>query len=113
MILKLLYTLIPTILIELAVLILLGEKKKRVLLSSVFVNILTNIPLNLYIRCVHNGWTDIIVGEIIVVIIETLWYFYFIKRWKKAFIYSFLCNATSFLIGFLFQLVMIYFKCTT
>jgi len=110
MLLKLLYTLIPTIIIELGVLLLLLEKRKKVLISSVFVNILTNIPLNLYVRCVNNGWTEIVVGEILVVIIEMVWYFFFIKEWKKAFVYSLLCNTISFLIGLFFQLIMIYFK---
>ena len=109
MVLKLLYTLIPTIIIELGVLLLLQEKRKKVLLSSVFVNILTNIPLNLYVRYVNNGWTEIIVGEILVFFIETVWYFLFIKEWKKAIVYSLLCNAISFLIGLFFQLIMIYY----
>ena len=106
--LKLLYTLIPTIVIELGVLLLLKEKRKKVLLSSIVINILTNIPLNLFLRCVSNGWTEIIIGELIVLVIETLWYLWFVKNLKHAFIYSFLCNAMSFLIGVLFQLIVIY-----
>lgn len=108
---ELLYTLIPTIVIELGVLLLLKEKRKKVLLSSVVINILTNVPLNIFLRLIDGyGWIEIIIGEIIVLIVETLWYWWFVKNFKKAFIYSFLCNAMSFLIGVLFQLIVIYLK---
>ena len=43
----LLIALVLTILIELGVLLLLGERQKRVLCSSVVVNVLTNVPLNI------------------------------------------------------------------
>ena len=50
--LQLLVSLIPTILIELGVLWFLLERRKIVLLSSIAVNVLTNIPLNLYVLLV-------------------------------------------------------------
>lgn len=43
----LLFALLPTIIIELAVLRFLRERRKKVLLGSVVMNILTNIPLNI------------------------------------------------------------------
>ncbi len=110
MVLNLLYALLPTIVIELAVLWLLGERRRKVLWASVIVNVLTNVPLNLYLRCVHNSWTEILVGELIVLVVETLWYFLFVKKWKMAFVYSLLCNAISFLIGVLYQLIIIFIK---
>ena len=103
-IIPLLYALLPTIVIEYAVLLLLGEKRKRVLWSSVVVNVLTNVPLNLYLLTVSDGLTDLIVGEVLVVVVETLWYLYFVKRWRQVFVYSLLCNMISFLTGVLFQL---------
>jgi len=109
-ILKLLYTLVPTILIELGVLLILAEKRKKVLWASVIINILTNVPLNLYLRLVHNSWTEIVIGELTVLIVETIWYFLFLREWKKAFVYSLLCNAISFLVGILFQMIVIYIK---
>ena len=105
MFLKLLYTLIPTILIELAVLWLLREKRRKVLLASVAINVLTNVPLNLYLA---SGIKEIIIGEVIVVVVETLWYLCFVKNLKQAFIYSLLCNAISFLLGVLVQLIDLY-----
>lgn len=104
-VLTLLIALVATILIEYGVLIMLGEKRRRVLLSSVVINILTNVPLNLYLLFVGNSWTAIAVGEVLVIVVEALWYFWFVREWQRAFVYSFLCNAISFLLGVLFQLI--------
>ncbi len=99
----LLEPLILTILIELGVLyLLLGEKRKKVLWASVIVNCLTNVPLNFILH--SNNWygtKEILIGELIVLIVETLWYFIFVRKWSEAFVYAFLCNAISFLIGLL------------
>ena len=96
----LLKPLVLTILFELAVLVLLlGEKRKKILWASVAVNCLTNVPLNLFLICISYGWKEIIIGEIIVFIVETLWYFMFTKEWKRSAAYSFFCNAISFLTG--------------
>ena len=95
----LLMALVPTILIEGGVLWLMGERRKKVLGASVVVNVLTNVPLNLYLIHVDGGMGSILAGELIVVVVETLWYLIFVKQLKQALIYSTLCNATSFLIG--------------
>ena len=107
--LQLALTCSATIVIELGVLLLLGEKRKRILLSSVVINILTNIPLNLYLIFVSGGATAIFTGELVVFVVETLWYYYFVRNIKLAAIYSALCNAISFLLGLLVQLVYAYF----
>ena len=101
--------LIMTIVIEYAVLLMLGERRRKVLLSSVVVNVLTNIPLNLYLLHVSHSLTTILVGELLVVLAETLWYYCFLKEWKRAFVYSILCNAVSFLSGLLIELLYIKF----
>ncbi len=99
--------LVATILIELGCLWLLGERRKTILGSSVVVNILTNIPLNAYLLLVGNGTVEMIIGELLVVLVETLWYYAFIRKIGQAFVYSVLCNAISFLIGVLFQLLLL------
>ncbi len=99
---------LATIIIELGVLLLLGERRKRVLWSSIAVNILTNIPLNLFLNFVTGGITAIFMGELVVFAVETLWYYLFVKNIKQAAIYSALCNAISFLIGLLVSLVYMY-----
>ena len=102
---QLLTALIPTILIELGVLWLLKEQRKKVLLSSIAVNVLTNVPLNLYVLLVNDSMGDILIGEVAVFLVEAVWYWCFTHRVKQAVIYSFLCNAISFLIGLLLQLL--------
>ena len=105
MLLVLLLTLVPTILIELGVLWLLLERRRRVLLSSVVVNVLTNVPLNIYFYYHQSTWGSLLFAELIVVVLETLWYRAFVGQWRRAFIYSLLCNGISFLLGLLVQLI--------
>ncbi len=100
----LLSTLVLTIVIELGVLWMLRERRADVLCSSVVVNILTNIPLNLFLIYVTSSWPAWLAGELLVLLVETLWYRYFVGEWRRAFVYSALCNAISFLIGMLVQL---------
>ena len=106
---SLLWTLLPTIVIELSVLWLLLERQADVLWSSVVVNILTNVPLNLYVTFVSGSVLTIFVGELLVFVVEMLWYWYFVGNWRQATVYSFLCNGISFLIGLLAQLVFLLF----
>lgn len=106
----LLLALISTVLIEFVVLLLLGERSRVVLGSSVFVNILTNIPLNLYVIYIDNSVLTIVLGELIVVVVEAFCYFLLLRNLSRAFIYSSLCNSISFLIGVLAQLLIVYFQ---
>ena len=103
----LLLALVPTIMIEFVVLLLLRERRRLVLGSSVVINILTNIPLNLYVVYVDSSVMTIIMGELLVVAVE---YYLFIRILSRAFIYSFLCNAISFLTGLLVQLLLAFFQ---
>jgi hypothetical protein len=105
----LLIALLLTILIELGVLLLMGEREGRILWASVVINVLTNVPLNSFLFFFTADDLTVIVGEIIVVVVEALWYYAFLKRWKKAIIYSVLCNAISFLSGLLLLLLLLTF----
>ena len=95
MLIRLLVPLVATIAIELAVLLFLGERRPKVLYGSVVINVLTNVPLNLYALYVGNGLSTVIVGE------------WLVKDWRQAFVYSVLCNAVSYLTGLLFELLYI------
>ena len=106
---RLLLTLVPTVAIELAVLWSLHEHRADVLCSSIVVNILTNIPLNLFLLYVSDSWSSLVVGELFVLMVEALWYRYFTDGWSRAFAYSALCNRISFFTGLLVQLVMLMF----
>lgn len=105
----LLIALVLTILIELGVLLLLGERQKRILWSSVMINVLTNVPLNLFLFIFGADYMAVIVGEIVVVVVEALWYYVFLRKWKKALVYSVLCNVISFLSGLLLLLLFMMF----
>ena len=100
---QLLIALTLTILIELGVLWLLMERRRKVLALSVVINVLTNVPLNLVVMHVGYSTMMVLIGELLVFIVEALWYLIFIRDVRKAFIYSLLCNAVSFLIGLLGQ----------
>ena len=104
---RLFLMLVSTVIIELGVLWMLRERRAYVLSSSVVVNILTNIPLNIFLFYVNSTWTAVLVGEMLVLIVETLWYRHFVGEWRRSFVYSFLCNAISFLIGLLIQLFIL------
>ena len=105
---QLLIALTLTILIELGVLWLLMERRRKVLALSVVINVLTNVPLNLVVMHVGYSTMTVLIGELIVFIVEALWYLIIIMDIRKALIYSLLCNAVSFLIGLLGQTVCTY-----
>ena len=67
--------LVLTILIELGVLLLMGERQRRILWLSVVVNVLTNVPLNLSLFYLEADDMTVIVGEFVVVVVEALWYY--------------------------------------
>ena len=98
-------TLTATIIIEYGVLLLLRERRKKVLWASVGINILTNVPLNLYLHYIDDGILALTTGELLVVVVETLCYLCLTKRMGLSFIYSLFCNAISFFTGLLFQLL--------
>ena len=98
---SLLATLLPTIVIELSVLWVLRERRTDVLCSAVVVNVLTNVPLNLFVTYVSHSLAVVVVAELTVVFVEALWYYYFVAHWRQALTYSFLCNGFSLLLGLL------------
>ena len=105
----LLMPLVATIVIELGVLLFLGERRRLVLIGSVVMNVLTNVPLNLFAFYVSDGWETLIVGEALVVLVEALCFKRLGCEWQMAWIYSLLCNAISFLFGELFVLIYLLF----
>jgi hypothetical protein len=101
--------LVLTILIELGVLLLMGERQRRILWLSVVVNMLTNVPLNLSLFYLEADDMTVIVGELVVVVVEALWYFAFLRKWKKAIAYSLFCNVISFLSGLVLLILFVTF----
>lgn len=98
--------LLLTISVEIGMLLLMGEKRKGLLMGAVAINILTNVPLNYFLLTFGTSTGRIVGGELLVLLVEALWYFAFTRGWRKAAIYSLICNATSFLVGILIQLII-------
>lgn len=111
MLMMLLIPLAATIVIELGALLFMGERRRKVLLASVAMNVLTNVSLNLFFIHVDERWNTLLAGEALVVLTEALCYRKLVGEWQQAWIYSLLCNAISFLAGEL--LVMIVFLFTS
>jgi hypothetical protein len=97
--------LLLTISVELGMLRLLGERRRKVFIGAVVLNILTNIPLNLILIWIGSSVTTLAIGELLVLLVETIGYYILVRNWKQSIIYSLLCNATSFLVGALIQLI--------
>ena len=100
--------LLLTIAVEVGMLKLMGERQKKVLIGAVAVNILTNVPLNYFLLTYGNSMSRFVVGELLVLMVEMLWYFCFVHQWRKAAFYSIICNATSLLVGILIQIIVNY-----
>lgn len=98
--------LLLTIAVELCILWLMGERRKRILWSAVAVNVLTNVPLNGFLLSCGNTPARFACGEVLVVIVEALWYYAFIRQWRRPASYSLLCNLTSLLVGILLQFLI-------
>lgn len=101
----LLYALIATIVIEVAVLLAIGEQRWQVLGMSLVMNVLTNLPLNIFLLShptLHTSLSAQILLECGVVAVESLLYLLVLHNGRKAFCYAMLCNAISYLIGLLY-----------
>ena len=103
----LLCALIPTIVMELCVLLFLRERRRRVLFGSVVINCATNIPLSTWAVMTYPTWSAIFVAELLVFLIEAGLYRLLGCRPRQALAYSFLCNSISFLVGLVVELTCI------
>ena len=94
-----------TIIIEWIVLRIMGENSKKILLYSMLINTATNLPLNIFVA--QAALSTQLTAELLIVLIEALLYCIVIKDIRKSFIYSTLCNATSYLTGILIELTIL------
>ena len=100
-----------TLIIEVFVLYLLKERRKRVYALCVGMNVITNISLNLigYYVIIDNLWLYalmVILLEAIIWILEGLGYFVEIKDKKRAILYTLVCNGMSFFLGTILQVLL-------
>lgn len=106
---QLAYPLVATIMIEALVLLLMGEKRWQVLAMSVLMNILTNVPLNLLALTFPLLQTSLpvqLAAELIVLILESTFFYLAVRNVRQALTYATLCNAISYLAGLLFTLLL-------
>lgn len=101
--------LLPTIVLEMGMLLFLRERRRKVLLGSVGINVMTNVPLSIWAISTYPTWTGILVAELLVFIIETGAYHLLVRDLRQAAMYSFLCNAVSFLTGLVVEYACIIF----
>ena len=76
----LLLALVPTIAIELGVLLFVRERRRKVLLASVVMNILTNIPLNFLMICLEGDDIVLFTAEAVVIVLEALGYMLVVRQ---------------------------------
>ena len=91
--------LILTIIVEAVVIYFIGLGTKKIIITSILANIISNPLLNLAINAYTFDFKEILLLEIIVVIFEALFFRLLIKEKLPFFTLSFIINATSFLIG--------------
>jgi len=99
--------LLPTIVIELAVLFFLRERRRRVLLGSVAINCSTNIPLTIWALATYPTWPQVIMAELLIWLTEAGLYRLLGCHTQQALAYAFLANAISFLTGLVVELACI------
>lgn len=100
---------ILTCLIEVIMLIILHEKNKKILLFSLVVNLITNVPLNIFINLynftsIFNYFVIVIGIELLIITIEWLLYTLVIKDCVKSIKYACILNLTSYLVGIVISL---------
>ncbi len=108
---EIVFSLLLTIAFEGLVLILL-QAQKKVILLSIIINTITNIPLNLFITnylfdSLASYVITIIFLEIVITLFEAILYLLITKDLKKAFKYSFYCNSVSYFIGLLLSILYV------
>ncbi len=101
------FALILTLFIETIMLFILRYKDYRIYLLAILMNLITNLPLNFILTYypfeTYIGYFIVgIILEIFILFIESFFYLFYFKNYKKALKVSLLLNLTSFLIGLVF-----------
>lgn len=91
--------LVVTIITEELTLLVCKCKQISIYIVCLVMNIITNVSLNFLIQIIPNYYLGLILLELSVFVIESIVYFLFTKSFKKAILYSLLCNLVSLIIG--------------
>ena len=103
--------LILTLIIETFALFLLKERRIKVFVCSLILNVITNLSLNIFLTnyAVYEPIAYFLVLfslEVAIWFIEGMVYYFVIKDFKKSLKYSFILNLSSFLIGLVISFVL-------
>lgn len=98
-----------TIVIEFIVLLIL-KAERNILFLSIIINIITNASLNILLYFIkfpkyYVYVITVIILEILIVFIEAIYYYIFLKDFKKSFKYSIITNVSSYLFGLIISLI--------
>lgn len=108
------YACLLTVILELLVILVFYRKNKLILLTSIFMNIITNITLNYLLGIISDQiivyWILLIILEMIIIWIEAQGYYLILKEHKKAFSISIICNIFSFVLGTFILNILIFFN---
>jgi hypothetical protein len=110
---SLLWPLLVTIVIELLVLLSLAEHHTEVLWASVAMNVITNpllniIILNMTFSSFEAQMFTIVAGEVVVMAVEALFFYFFIRDKLVSTLLSIACNGCSFMAGLLYELYLLW-----
>ncbi len=110
---SLLWPLLVTIVIELLVLLSLAEHHTEVLWASVAMNVITNpllniIILNMTFSSFEAQMFTIVAGEFVVMAVEALFFYFFIRDKLVSTLLSLACNGCSFMAGLLYELYLLW-----
>lgn len=106
----LLMSLLATLVIEGLILFYMKERRINVYFIFLVMNVLTNVPLNIYVLYNHPSISTILVLELIVIVVESLLYYITTRQWKRSFAYGFVCNVTSYIGGLALGQLFIWLK---
>ena len=95
--------LIFTIGVELIVLCLFNIKKIYIYAILILMNIVTNLSMNYFLSIIQSHTFDyhLYLFEIVIIFVEMMVYYLWIKDIKKAFYISLACNSASLIFGLL------------
>lgn len=101
MIPDLITALLLTLICELLIVILLFKQTSTFLLLVFAINMISNPAMNLLLDRIPNllYTPALLVLEIIVIVIECIMYYLFLRDWRKAFIISAVANGFSLIVG--------------
>lgn len=110
-IISILTSFILTCIIEIVVLFIIKEKRKEIYLFSIFINLFTNIPLNIFIlnysfSSIPSYFLIVLLLELVIIIIEAMLYYLIFKNVIKGLKYSLILNISSYLIGLIISLII-------